>query len=94
MTPVFAVGNKGTILHYDGTVWSVMNAPTNRNLHGKEGVLTRCSRNAARTDLTPEIQKFIQSAGVSDRRGSTHTFLYYNWPGRVGKNYSPMFLCE
>jgi hypothetical protein len=31
---VYAVGTKGTILHYDGSVWSTMSGPTERDLNG------------------------------------------------------------
>jgi hypothetical protein len=31
---VFAVGDSGTILHYDGTAWSAMISPTTNNLNG------------------------------------------------------------
>jgi hypothetical protein len=31
---VYAVGTVGTILHYDGSAWSIMNSPTTRDLNG------------------------------------------------------------
>ena len=31
---VYAVGTKGTILHYDGNAWSSMNSPTASDLYG------------------------------------------------------------
>ena len=31
---VFAVGDSGTILHYDGTAWSAVPSPTTDNLNG------------------------------------------------------------
>jgi hypothetical protein len=34
---VFAVGDGGTILHYNGSRWSAMSSPTGENLHGVHG---------------------------------------------------------
>ena len=36
-TDIFAVGDNGLILHYDGTRWTMMSSPTTEHLHGVWG---------------------------------------------------------